>query len=67
MSRNRSALPILIGGAAMISSAAVVGGIGLLARRHLRPKHVSLADADLSVDEWRGVVEFESADKGTKA
>ncbi len=55
---NKNTLPILIGGAA------VIGGVGLLARRRLRPKSVSLADADLSVDEWRAVVEFENADEG---
>ncbi len=59
MAKNKIALPILIGGAA------VVGGVGLLAKRRLRPKSVSLADADLSVDEWRAVVEFESADEST--
>ena len=59
MAKNKIALPILIGGAA------VVGGMGLLAKRRLRPKSVSLADADLSVDEWRAVVEFENADEDT--
>ncbi len=59
MAKNKIALPILIGGAA------VVGGVGLLAKRRLRPKSVSLADADLSVDEWRAVVEFENADTST--
>ncbi len=59
MAKNKIALPILIGGAA------VVGGVGLLAKRRLRPKSVSLADADLSVDEWRAAAEFENADEGT--
>ncbi len=59
MTKTKSALPILIGGAV------VIGSVGLLAKRRLRPKSVSLADADLSVDEWRAVVEFESADDGT--
>ncbi len=59
MSANKSALPILIGGAV------VIGSVGLLAKRRLRPKSVSLADADLSVDEWRAEVEFEDADEGT--
>ncbi len=59
MAKNKIALPLLIGGAA------VVGGVGLLAKRRLRPKSVSLADADLSVDEWRGVVEFDNADEDT--
>ena len=59
MSGNKNALPILIGGAF------VIGGVGLLAKRRLRPKSVSLADADLSVDEWRAVVEFENADTST--
>ncbi len=59
MAKNKIALPILIGGAA------VVGGVGLLAKRRLRPKSVSLADADLSVDEWRAAAEFENADEST--
>ena len=59
MASNKNALPILIGGAA------VIGGVGLLARRRLRPKSVSLAGADLSVDEWRAAVESENADEGT--
>ena len=59
MSGNKSAFPILLGGAV------VIGGVGLLAKRRLRTKSVSLADADLSVDEWRAVVEFENADTST--
>ena len=59
MTKTKSALPILLGGAV------VIGGVGLLAKRRLRPKSVSLADADLSVDEWRAVVEFENADTST--
>ncbi len=59
MASNKNVLPILIGGAV------VIGSMGLLARRRLRPKSVSLADADLSVDEWRAAVESESADEGT--
>ncbi|MCH7698836.1 MAG: hypothetical protein IH865_07860 [Chloroflexi bacterium] len=59
MTKTKSALPILLGGAV------VIGGVGLLAKRRLRPKSVSLTDADLSVDEWRAVVEFENADTST--
>ena len=61
MTRTKAALPILIG------STFVLGSVGLLARRRLRTKNVSLADADLSVDEWRGEVEFESGDEGTES
>ncbi len=59
MAKNKNALPILIGGAV------VIGGVSLLAKRRMRPKSVSLADADLSVDEWRAAAEFESADEDT--
>ncbi len=61
MTKTKNALPILIGGTFLL------GGMGLLARRRLRPKSVSLADADLSVDEWRAAVEFEGADEGTSS
>jgi hypothetical protein len=59
-------IPIIVGSA--IGGAVVLGGVGLLARRHLRRKSTSdLAEADLTGAEWHAAVEFEDTNGATGA